>query len=68
MIIVAFAVGVLTGSLFGFAFFRSGRSYDDGFRHGERYGRADGYRQAWLKRNKPLLDAETENWKESYDE
>ena len=59
---ITFALGLLGGIVFGFIFFRSERAYRQGWQHGERYGRIDGYRQAWLKRNKPLLDAKTEDW------
>ena len=62
MTIVAFAIGIVTGFTFGFVLVRSERTYREGWQHGFYHGRAEGYRQAWLKRNKPLLNAETEDW------
>jgi hypothetical protein len=55
-------VGFGIGFLVGFVFFRSERAYREGWQHGELYGRAEGYRLAWLKRNKALLNAEREDW------
>ena len=63
MSIIAFVVaGFAVGLAFGFLLFRSARAYREGWQHGERYGRSEGYKQAWLKRHKPLLSAETEDW------
>jgi hypothetical protein len=66
--IIAFAVGLVLGLVFGFVFFRSELAYLEGFQHGEHYGRGEGYRQGWLERNKHFLDAETEDWNESCDD
>jgi hypothetical protein len=62
--IIAFVMGVVAGFAFGFVFFRSERAYRQGWQQGEHYGRAEGYRQAWLKRNQALLSAESEDWSE----
>jgi hypothetical protein len=62
---IAFSLGLLAGVLFGFVLFRSERAYKQGFRDGERYGRGEGYRQAWarwLRANEPLLNAQTGDW------
>lgn len=62
MTILAFVLGLLLGIALGFIFFRSELAYLEGWQHGERYGRTEGYKQAWLKRNKALLDAQTQDW------
>jgi hypothetical protein len=62
---IAFLLGLAAGFVFGFALFRSERAYKQGFRDGERYGRGEGYRQAWvrwIKEHKPLLNAQTDDW------
>jgi hypothetical protein len=62
---ITFFLGALAGFAFGFVFFRSERAYKQGFRDGEHYGRAEGYRQAWARwqgANEPLLDPETGEW------
>ena len=58
--VLAFALGFACG----FLLVRSERTYREGWQHGEHYGRAEGYRQAWLKRNKALLSVEREDWNE----
>jgi hypothetical protein len=62
---ITFFLGLMAGFAAGFIFFRSERAYRHGFRDGEHYGRAEGYRQAWtrwLKANESLLNPETEDW------
>lgn len=68
---IAFLLGLAAGFAAGFVFFRSERAYEQGFKDGERYGRGEGYRQAWarwLKANEPLLGSKTEGWKRSAEE
>jgi hypothetical protein len=62
MTIFALVIAFAAGFAFGFIVFRSERAYREGFRDGEHFGRFEGYRQAWLKRSKGLLNAETEDW------
>ena len=64
---IAFFLGAAAGFAFGFVFFRSERAYRCGFADGERFGRGEGYRQAWARwqgANEPLLDPETSEWQE----
>jgi hypothetical protein len=68
---ITFSLGLAAGFVFGFIFFRSERAYKHGFRDGERYGRGEGYRQAWarwFKGHKTLLNAETRDWNRSTEE
>ena len=65
MMIIVFSLGLMAGFAAGFIFFRSERAYKDGFNDGERYGRREGYRQAWarwFKAKEPLLNSETGDW------
>jgi hypothetical protein len=64
---IALLFGFAAGFAFDFAFFRSERAYRHGFADGERFGRGEGYRQAWARwqmANEPLLDPETGEWQE----
>jgi hypothetical protein len=65
---ITLLLGFAIGLAFGFVLFRSERAYRCGFRDGERFGRGEGYRQAWARwqgANEPLLDAETGEWREA---
>jgi hypothetical protein len=64
---IALLLGFAVGFAFGFVFFRSERAYRHGFNDGERFGRSEGYRQAWerwQRANEALLDPETGEWRE----
>jgi hypothetical protein len=64
---ITLLLGLAAGFAFGFIFFRSERAYRCGFADGERFGRGEGYRQAWARwqgANEPLLDPETGEWRE----
>jgi hypothetical protein len=62
---VFFASFVTT--ILGFALgYHRGRHH--GFDDGERFGVSEGYRQAWLKRHRPLFSAKTQDWHDACDE
>jgi hypothetical protein len=66
MMIWALGAGCfIAGLAFGWALFRNERTYQEGWRDGERYGRLEGYRAALKKMTaRHLIDPRTGDWPE----
>jgi hypothetical protein len=65
MMTIAFVLcGLIAGFGFGYIAFSSERAYRQGWLDGEHYGRTEGYREAYRKFHRPLLNTETEDWNE----
>ena len=60
LIIIAFVF--LLGLGFGWIFFRSERSYQEGWRDGERHARLEAFRKQVNERDRYLINPETGEW------